>query len=207
MNRKTILILVLCVVIILPLSVLSVTTPRPTFPISYPNETPKAQATVLPLQLNDPLSIYVDMLSVGSKSDTFSEIGYSVESSTLIVRFERGAAYAYYDVPEEVWSSFCKADSLGTYYNEYIKGQFDCRRIYEKELQTASKTKVNVGTKINTSSTSSTSTYILNKNSKVFHMPTCASVKKMSDKNKIEFNGAREEVISKGYRPCQNCNS
>ncbi len=47
--------------------------------------------------------------------------------------------------------------------------------------------------------------YILNKNTKVFHISNCKSVKKMKNSNKIEFHGSRNEAISKGYRPCQNC--
>lgn len=54
--------------------------------------------------------------------------------------------------------------------------------------------------------TNNSNYYILNKNTKVFHIPTCKSVKKMKNSNKIEFHGSREEAISKGYRPCKNCN-
>lgn len=49
-------------------------------------------------------------------------------------------------------------------------------------------------------------TYILNTNSKKFHLPGCTSVKKMSTENKQEFSGTRDEVIAKGYEPCKNCN-
>ena len=53
--------------------------------------------------------------------------------------------------------------------------------------------------------TDTSSSYILNTNTKKFHYPSCSSVKKMSDKNKQEFNGSRNDVISKGYDPCQIC--
>lgn len=49
------------------------------------------------------------------------------------------------------------------------------------------------------------SEYILNINSKKFHYPTCKSVKQMSEKNKKEHKGSREEIISMGYIPCANC--
>ena len=49
-------------------------------------------------------------------------------------------------------------------------------------------------------------TYVLNTNTKKFHIPTCRSVKQMKDKNKKDFCGSREEVIAKGYSPCKNCN-
>ncbi len=51
-----------------------------------------------------------------------------------------------------------------------------------------------------------TSTFILNKNTKVFHKPGCSSISKMKDSNKEEYNGSRDSVISKGYKPCQRCN-
>ncbi len=46
--------------------------------------------------------------------------------------------------------------------------------------------------------------YIGNRNSKVFHRPTCSSVKKMSASNKVTLS-TRTEAISKGYTPCKNC--
>ncbi len=47
--------------------------------------------------------------------------------------------------------------------------------------------------------------YVLNGSSGVFHYPSCKDVKKMQDKNRIDFFGTREEVIAKGYRPCGHC--
>ncbi len=47
--------------------------------------------------------------------------------------------------------------------------------------------------------------YILNINSKVFHRPTCSSVKRMSAKNKKVYNGKRSGVVNQGYRPCKVC--
>ncbi|MCD7882465.1 MAG: DNA/RNA non-specific endonuclease [Lachnospiraceae bacterium] len=49
-------------------------------------------------------------------------------------------------------------------------------------------------------------TYILNTNTKKFHYPSCSSVDQMSEKNKQEYTGSREDVISMGYEPCKNCN-
>ena len=48
-------------------------------------------------------------------------------------------------------------------------------------------------------------TYILNKNTKVFHYSYCSSVKRMSEKNKIVYTGTRQSVINKGYKPCSIC--
>lgn len=49
-------------------------------------------------------------------------------------------------------------------------------------------------------------TYVLNKKSKAFHLPSCNGVKTMSEKNKIILDGTRDEIIAMGYHPCQNCN-
>lgn len=49
-------------------------------------------------------------------------------------------------------------------------------------------------------------TYILNTNSHKFHDPSCSSVDQMSDSNKEEFTGTRDEVIAMGYEPCGRCN-
>ena len=49
-------------------------------------------------------------------------------------------------------------------------------------------------------------TYVLNKNTKKFHVPSCSSVKQMYESNKIIYTGTRKEVIDMGYDPCQRCN-
>ena len=47
--------------------------------------------------------------------------------------------------------------------------------------------------------------YVINTNTGKFHRPNCDSVTKMKAKNKKEFTGSREELISDGYDPCGNC--
>ncbi|MCR5102763.1 MAG: MBL fold metallo-hydrolase [Butyrivibrio sp.] len=47
--------------------------------------------------------------------------------------------------------------------------------------------------------------YVGNKNSYVYHLPGCDSVKEMSEKNKYYFSGSRQEIEAEGYRPCKNC--
>lgn len=49
------------------------------------------------------------------------------------------------------------------------------------------------------------STYILNTNTKKYHLPTCNSVKSMKEKNKKEVNDTRENLENQGYEPCKNC--
>ena len=59
---------------------------------------------------------------------------------------------------------------------------------------------------INNTSSSGKCTYVLNTNTKKFHLPTCSSVDEMKDKNKKEVTCSREEVIADGYQPCKRCN-
>ena len=47
--------------------------------------------------------------------------------------------------------------------------------------------------------------YVLNKNTKKFHYPNCSSVKDMKAKNRRDYNGTRDEIISMGYSPCGRC--
>ena len=47
--------------------------------------------------------------------------------------------------------------------------------------------------------------YILNTNTKKFHEVGCSSIKQMSEKNKSEYTGTREDVVLQGYEPCGNC--
>ena len=48
--------------------------------------------------------------------------------------------------------------------------------------------------------------YVLNTSSKKFHRPDCSSVDSMSEKNRKEYHGTREELIAQGYEPCGSCN-
>lgn len=50
------------------------------------------------------------------------------------------------------------------------------------------------------------STYILNTNSRKFHLPDCPSLEQMKERNRKEFSGSRDELISEGYAPCGQCN-
>ncbi len=47
--------------------------------------------------------------------------------------------------------------------------------------------------------------FILNKNTKKFHLPTCSSVDSMAEKNKEIYEGTVDEIKEKGYTPCSRC--
>ena len=48
--------------------------------------------------------------------------------------------------------------------------------------------------------------YVLNTNSKKIHLPDCSSAKSMSDKNREEYCGTKDELLDKGYTECRQCN-
>lgn len=56
------------------------------------------------------------------------------------------------------------------------------------------------------SSENSKVTYILNTISYKFHVSSCSSINQMSESNKQEFTGSRDEVVAMGYAPCGRCN-
>lgn len=47
--------------------------------------------------------------------------------------------------------------------------------------------------------------YIINTNTRRFHLPSCSSVKEMKESNRENFTGSREELIEEGYIPCGKC--
>lgn len=48
-------------------------------------------------------------------------------------------------------------------------------------------------------------TYVLNKNTKRFHLPSCSSVEEIKPENRWDFTGTREEVLEMDYVPCKRC--
>ena len=55
------------------------------------------------------------------------------------------------------------------------------------------------------SNTISGITYVVNTSTEKFHYPTCKSVDKIKEKNRMDYIGTREELIAAGYSPCGNC--
>lgn len=48
--------------------------------------------------------------------------------------------------------------------------------------------------------------YVLNTNSKKFHLPSCSGATEMSEKNRQYFSGSRDLLIAQGFEPCSQCN-
>ena len=47
--------------------------------------------------------------------------------------------------------------------------------------------------------------YIINRNTKKFHLPSCSSAIEMKPQNKKESSKSREELEKLGYSPCKSC--
>ena len=48
--------------------------------------------------------------------------------------------------------------------------------------------------------------YILNTNTRKFHLPTCSSAIRMNENDRQEYTGDRQDLIDEGYEPCKRCN-
>ncbi|MGE4354368.1 MAG: KTSC domain-containing protein [Oscillospiraceae bacterium] len=74
----------------------------------------------------------VDDVEMKSTPDStcFSEVGYDSGWEVLVVKFrDSGSVYTYSDFPKSEWDEFIAADSLGRWYNTYIKDQYEYERI------------------------------------------------------------------------------
>lgn len=49
-------------------------------------------------------------------------------------------------------------------------------------------------------------TYIISKNTKKFHYPSCYYVKRIKTYNRITYKGSRKSLINQGFSPCKGCN-
>ena len=48
--------------------------------------------------------------------------------------------------------------------------------------------------------------YMINTNTKKFHLPDCSSANDIADQNRETTDQTRDELIAEGYEPCGRCN-
>ena len=92
-----------------------------------------------------------------------------------------------------------RTDTQGTIILDYVDGGFSIST--EKNLESGSAQTQSE----ETSSDGISATYVLNTSSLKFHYPDCEAVSAMSEKNKREYTGSREDLIEKGFAPCGSC--
>ena len=64
-----------------------------------------------------------------SKSSFINGTWYDKENKYLIIKLN-STFYHYCWISINIWNSFKKASSFGTYFNTYIKENYDCRNWY-----------------------------------------------------------------------------
>lgn len=47
--------------------------------------------------------------------------------------------------------------------------------------------------------------YVLNTNTRRFHLPSCPSVSETREENKENYEGSRSDLVNQGYEPCGRC--
>lgn len=73
---------------------------------------------------------YEKFMEETPQSSCFSEVGYDDEACILYARFrDSGSLYSYHDFEPEVFYEFINDESLGRYFNYYIKGYYYCERL------------------------------------------------------------------------------
>lgn len=55
-------------------------------------------------------------------SSLLASVGYDSDEQVLEVELQDGKVYQYVDIPEETYRDLLDADSLGRYFNQYIRG-------------------------------------------------------------------------------------
>lgn len=101
-----------------------------TFLISACGNTPTKEVeqtrTPLPVEDREPTVA----LNETPDSSCFSAVGYDSTEKVLFVQFrESGTIYSYDDVPSLVYSDLMHSESMGGYYNGYIKGHYTAHRL------------------------------------------------------------------------------
>lgn len=61
-----------------------------------------------------------------SRSSFIRGAWYDEDNEYMIINLD-GTYYHYCGMPSNTWSSFKVADSFGSHYNRFIKGDYDCR--------------------------------------------------------------------------------
>lgn len=145
--------------------------------------------------LGNGIDISADVLKVshhGSRTSTSREFLDRVNPSAAVIQCGAGNSYGH---PHQETLSKLAERNIQVFRTD-LDGTVTARSDGETiRWETAS------GRQENTSAH-----YILNTNSKKFHLPGCSSVNRISGKNKAEWNGSREDLISRGYAPCKLCN-
>ena len=62
-------------------------------------------------------------------STNLKSVGYNKEKKILEIEFNSGAVYQYFGVPKSLFTSLLNASSKGKFHNDFIKDNFQYRKI------------------------------------------------------------------------------
>jgi hypothetical protein len=64
------------------------------------------------------------------QSSVIRSVGYDAAASVLEIEFvDSRSVYAYYDVPLSVYEELVTADSMGVYFNDFVKDLYACQQV------------------------------------------------------------------------------
>jgi len=69
------------------------------------------------------------VLRVVVDSSSLRSIGYDAAALTLEVEFRNGSVYRYANVPSELWGRFRRAESVGKFFQDHVRDQFETTRV------------------------------------------------------------------------------
>ena len=62
-------------------------------------------------------------------SSQIKSVGYDAASKVLEIEFHPGSVYQYEDVPQDLADSLVRADSVGHFFGQHVKGVFTHRKV------------------------------------------------------------------------------
>ncbi|MHC5597574.1 MAG: KTSC domain-containing protein [Nostoc sp.] len=81
-----------------------------------------AETTALPFE-EEPIAMLPVISSMAMA------VGYDRNEQILQVEFQSGSVYQYLGVDEDTWEDLHSSDSIGSFFNQEIKGRYDCDRL------------------------------------------------------------------------------
>ena len=62
-------------------------------------------------------------------SSNIEMVAYDYGANVLYVRFHTGSVYIYYDVPRDVYTELKNSESVGEYFSEHVRGEYEYERV------------------------------------------------------------------------------
>lgn len=69
------------------------------------------------------------MRHIIAKSSNIQAIDYNEDESSLSVEFKNGSIYKYFDVPDDIPTSMITASSVGRFFIQNIKSNYEFERV------------------------------------------------------------------------------